>query len=399
MITSQTPWARWTPGVLCPRQIDALYEAKLIKGTKPAADGSAFDLTLGRSAWSLTQGAVKPNGKNFIEMLTDTKLAVPIEFEKDGTLRLEIKRTYLIALEQWFPEPQELKKADFYGQATAKSSVGRLDVLARFVLDGMTGYEDFTPVALGQGNGKTFLEITPLSFPIRVKTGASLSQLRLFYGKPEDVEVRGDLIWKTAVSNHHTDTAGMLSVNLAPEMIGKLPACAFTAIREQSIDIETWGVARHDPWKHWRLVPPADGSIRLNPGEFYILRSAERLSLPSGIAAYCRATDETIGEMRIHYAGFVHPYFGLDRKDEHQGTPLIFEVRGHDFPVTLRDREKMAKLSFYRMSEDGPKPNDVYNEQELKLSKFFADWPEQLEQDESGSVYPANEKPNASKES
>lgn len=29
-----------------------------------------------------------------------------------------------------------------------------------------------------------------------------------------------------------------------------------------------------------------------------------------GVAVYCRPSDETIGEMRIHYAGFVHPGFG-----------------------------------------------------------------------------------------
>jgi deoxycytidine triphosphate deaminase len=61
---------------------------------------------------------------------------------------------------------------------------------------------------------------------------------------------------------------------------------------------------------------------------------------------------------------------------------LIFEVRGHQVPVSLADGEKMANLIFYRMSEDAPKltKNEEkkeakgYGSQDLKLSKFFADW-------------------------
>jgi deoxycytidine triphosphate deaminase len=84
--------------------------------------------------------------------------------------------------------------------------------------------------------------------------------------------------------------------------------------------------------------------------------------------------------MRIHYAGFVHPLFGRERDDEKTGTPLIFEVRGHDVKVTLTDGEKMARLTFYRMSEDCERPKkrahrqqSGYENQTLKLSGFFSE--------------------------
>ena len=111
------------------------------------------------------------------------------------------------------------------------------------------------------------------------------------------------------------------------------------------------------------------------------------------MAAYCRAIDETIGEMRIHYAGFVHPFFGFSRKDGVPGTPLIFEVRGHDLNVSLIHREKLARLTFYRMSEDAKESDSasdkaMYNEQELKLSNYFGDWPSNLTAHLDGSVSP-----------
>ena len=107
---------------------------------------------------------------------------------------------------------------------------------------------------------------------------------------------------------------------------------------DQPIDLWT-KETRPDPSKYWKFWP-IDGKktngkkrLKITKGDFYILRSMEKIALPSGIAVYCRAMDESFGEMRIHYAGFVHPFFGQDRKDSKQGTPLIFEVRCHNIDV------------------------------------------------------------------
>ena len=136
------------------------------------------------------------------------------------------------------------------------------------------------------------------------------------------------------------------------------------------------------------------GHLCIKPDIFYILRSKEKLRVPKGVCIYCRASDETMGEMRIHYAGFVHPYFGQYREDGKIGTPLIFEVRGHQVPVSLADQEKMANLIFYRMSEDAPQlsPEDEakeakgYGSQDLKLSKFFAEFQDDIKRNEDGSI-------------
>jgi hypothetical protein len=49
----------------------------------------------------------------------------------------------------------------------------------------MDQYEGFTPDGLHNGqNGKLFLEMTPITFPIKVKPGIALSKLRLFLGSP-----------------------------------------------------------------------------------------------------------------------------------------------------------------------------------------------------------------------
>ncbi|HDL18010.1 MAG TPA: hypothetical protein ENH29_03050, partial [Bacteroidetes bacterium] len=88
------------------------------------------------------------------------------------------------------------------------------------------------------------------------------------------------------------------------------------------------------------------------------------------------------------------PFFGKNRSDKKDGTPLIFEVRGHDVNVSLCDDEPLAKLIFYRMSEDSKFKKlvkmgnniDLYNEQTLQLSGIFDDWPKKIKIHEDGRV-------------
>lgn len=237
-----------------------------------------------------------------------------------------------------------------------------------------------------------YLEITPMTFNVRVKEGISLSQLRLFRGRPQDSEINGEEVYEPLL---HIDNGGemdgSLSVDLQPTLISGHEVCAFYAniMKEDDEPIDLWKRGEVIPCKYWKFLK-SDEQVRLkvHKTRFYILRSKEKISLTSGVAVYCRATDEAIGEMRIHYAGFVHPFFGKERGDDQEGTPLIFEVRGHDVDVSLKDGEKMARLTFYRMSEPCVKEEkDVsYNKQTLQLSKIFADWPDNIEVEEDGTV-------------
>jgi len=271
-----------------------------------------------------------------------------------------------------------------------------MDVLARLIVDGMDGYENFTPEGLKTGNGDLYLEITPITFNVRVKAGISLSQLRFFYAEPRLSEMRGEELYKTLLRQSKKND-GTLSVDLSPTKINDHEVAAFCAneMDEKGEPIDLWKTSQDsekpDPCKFWKFLKANENErLKIEKGAFYILRSKERIQLPKGVAVYCRAIDETIGEMRIHYAGFVHPFFGTNRKDSLIGTPLIFEVRGHDLNVNLVDEEKMARLTFYRMSEDADDGDSstAYNEQVLQLSTFFRDWPNKISVDASGNVTP-----------
>lgn len=386
----------WVPGVLSEEQVKTLATEDWLEhvnlGQTDAIDGSALDLTLSAEAYEMKLGSVKPAGGSYEQqVLKKSDLAVKLSPKPDGTFALESRKTYVFRLEQELGS-RLLNSELIYGQATAKSSVGRMDVLARLIVDGMDRYETFDPQHARQEKGRMFLEVTPITFKVLVKPGGSLSQLRLFKGRPEDCEIRGEVLYRSVLkhppSSSHPeqkpDDDGTLSVDLSDAHLdGEARGCAFRVQEHRPDDfLPLWEVHENgkeekpDPKKYWELLrceAQAKGYLRIEKDKFYILRSRERIALPPGVAVYCRATDETIGEMRIHYAGFVHPRFGFDRKDGEDGTPLIFEVRGHDIEVMLSDAEIMARLTFYRMSLDSQKESS-YATQSLQLSKFFKKW-------------------------
>ena len=381
------PWEDWIPGVLSKEQVRKLCDAQHIKNVEnldEVIDHSSVDLTLSGEGYKMVNGSIKPGGFEYrTTILENTEYAIEFKPDRNGIFELEKGCTYLFCLREKL-NGSELRRSSIYGQATGKSSVGRTDVLARLIVDKMDYYEYFKPSNLPSSDVEMFLEISPITFKVRVKEGIPLSQLRLFYCDPETSKmgINKELcncLLKVDNATLSVDLSGT-EVFKKDKSVYRNKIAAFKGKVEQDLAIDLWKheeTDRPNPNDYWECIEEhRKKRLLVEKDYFYILRSKERICLPEGIAVYCRAIDEAIGEMRIHYAGFAHPFFGKDRKDGKIGTPLIFEVRGHSINVNLKDGETLAKLEFHRMSKDcesGDKNTD-YNEQELKLSKFFGDW-------------------------
>ena len=392
------PWEDWIPGVLSKNQVQLLCSEGCLKGVdnwkkrgkKNPIGHSAIDLTLTDEGYEMVSGSVKPFGAHYLHQIRKDGLATKIPKPSNGIYTLEHPKTYLFKLKEEIEFGEYVSKAQIYGQATAKSTIGRVDVLARLIVDGMDVYEGFDPDGLTKGSGEMYLEITPITFNVRVKAGISLSQLRLFRGRPEDSEIRGKEVYEPLLHSNGSNIDGSLSVELKPIEISDHKVSAFCAKPKDKNQkpIDLWKSKKHDPCKYWKFLNrDKNGRLKIDTNNFYLLRSKEMISLPDNVAVYCRAIDEAIGEMRIHYAGFVHPFFGTGRDtDDSPGTCLIFEVRGHNVDVSLKDGEKMAKLIFYRLSRPCKGGKSSYNEQTLQLSKIFDDWPDEMEVGTDGNV-------------
>jgi dCTP deaminase len=305
------PWDNWIPGVLNKRQMLELSKMKLLRGIDDVVGEASLDLSLSNEAYRMKEGSVKPTGSNpYGVHLSNEDLAERIEVEEGGVFTLDRQQTYVFKLQQRLHGL--MADIGIWGRATAKSSVGRVDVLARLIVDGMDQYERFDAPRMKNQSGDMYLEVTPITFRVKVKVGKCLSQLRLFYGEPEDAEISGEQIFRTVFKGSAAND-GSLSVDLTNTDVRGLQVAAFCADSPGDDPVCLWkSDDLADPCKPWRFKASSgpDRRLRIENNKFYILRSKEKIWVPSGIAIYCRASDETTGGMRIHYAGFVHPHFG-----------------------------------------------------------------------------------------
>jgi dCTP deaminase len=365
------------PGVLNQDQIVELRKDVIEPLIEKDVDLSAFDLHLSGEGWEM-KGSTKPSCQEDISKIYG-------EYKErrlgdNGPWTLETGKTYIFQLQEYLKLPKSEK---FFCKATGKSSIGRLDVLTRLMANKCASFDTIEKDGY---EGNIYLEVTPITFPIHVQKAESLAQLRLFRGSPEwselnadELPLYGSMILKKN-GQLKIENVTDLTVNLAPNEHG---ISAFRTrdkeeIKGKKLVVDlTKGEKSHDPKEFWEPeYPKKEGELEIEPERFYILRSKERFKLPPDVAVYCQAISETLGELRIHYAGFVHPGFGWHEDD---GTPIIFEVRGHNVNVILRDGETLAKIKFYRMSKPCSEEcletkKSGYEKQELKLSKYFKDW-------------------------
>jgi dCTP deaminase len=230
--------------------------------------------------------------------------------------------------------------------------------------------------------GQLFLEIVPMSFPVRVRAGLRLNQLRLVVGSARltDNEIiklgATDPLVYPGASSRPDDEAKVadglfLSVDLSGE--GR----QFVGYRAKSstglIDLSREGT--YQVGDFWDRVEARDGRLILDEGAFYLLVSRERVRIPPDYAAEMAAYDPTSGELRTHYAGFFDPGFG-DVIGDTPGTPAVLEVRAHDVPFALEHGQRLCRLTFERMAARpdalyGASLESRYQRQYLALSRPF----------------------------
>ena len=364
------------PGILPRHYLEELRDKVLFNASKIKA--SSLDLHLAQDIWEM-KGSLRLRPDLTFSQVSDDPAFVLDSCRLSKGKTLKPKTTYIIKLKEHFRNNHGY---ELYGQATGKSTIGRLDVLTRLIVDGSPHY-DILPKDY---NGPLYVEVTPISFPVVVKEGLALNQLRLFRGEDNMSRIGGTQIPLYPRLTDSTGDPEELHLDLSAVAKCDKEVIAFTTksdvFAEDSDKIDLSKLGTINPWHYWEFVQPNEQPyIEIKRDRFYILRSKERFYLPSDVGVYCQAITENLGEIRIHYAGFVHPGFGLYRIDKN-GAPLMFEVRGHTVDAFLNDGELLAKIMFFRTSSEvefsdkeiEKMRKDAYNNQELQLSKYFKPW-------------------------
>jgi dCTP deaminase len=331
---------------------------------------SSLDLRLGSEAFRvrasfLATGSATVTGKLEQYRLHTLDLTRPAVLEKGCV--------YIVPLQEELALP-----SDISGKANPKSSIGRLDIFTRLITD---EGRQFEMVPAGY-KGRLYAEVVPRTFSVVVRQGERLSQLRLFQGEylPSDVLLRQleseeALVYLPDESRGEADIRNGLRLSVDLAGIDGSEVIGFRAKKHAPL-VDLSRIQYYSPEDFWDPIR-RNGSrtLILDPEDFYILASREKVRIPAQYAAEMVPFDPTVGEFRIHYAGFFDPGFGYG-SGEISGTRAVLEVRSHEVPFILEDGQVVASLVFERLLERpkvlyGEGIGSSYQRQGLKLSKHF----------------------------
>ena len=366
--------ADFTTGILPYQDIVKLVNGGRINAAAPIEDTqmqpASLDLRLGATAWRVRASFLPGKGSPVsakIErmMMHQIDLTQPTVFEKGCVYIAELMEVLRLP-------------ADISGKSNPKSSTGRLDIFTRLIADSGTEFE-----SVPEGyRGKLYLEIVPRTFSVLAQQGARLNQMRFVRGHPppsdqklDELQSLDSLVYSDAESPMAAivNDGLWISVDLEGDTSGGI--VGYRAKQHAPL-IDLSRTDHYDPMEFWEpLRSEAHRSLVLNPDDFYILISRERIRIPPSFAATMVPYDPSVGEFRIHYAGFFDPGFGYGNNDVN-GARAVLEVRSHEVPFLIEHGQGVGRLIYERLLGKperlyGVSIGSNYQAQGLKLSKQF----------------------------
>ena len=354
-------------GILPAHAVRRLIAEGAVSAPLPVEDDqlqpASLDLRLGAWAYRVRASFLPGPSQSMDERLA--ALALHRFSLADGAV-LETGCVYIAPLIETMRLPDGIA-----AQANPKSSTGRLDVFTRVIAEGTRQF-DMVPEGY---EGPLYAEISPRTFPVLVRTGSRLAQIRFRSGPL----VLSDALIADLHRREALVTTGDPDIDrgiaLTVDLNGADPAApvGFRAKRHSGlIDIDRKDAL--DVLDYWEPIRQR-GSLILDPDQFYILASKEAVRVPPSHAAEMVPFNPLVGEFRVHYAGFFDPGFGHSSGGG-EGARAVLEVRSHEVPFILEDGQFIGRLVYEPLTEP---PEQVYGQgigsnyqrQGLKLSKHF----------------------------
>jgi dCTP deaminase len=353
-------------GILPARAISRLCDSGVIRLERTPDDDqiqpASLDLRLGARAYRVRASFLPGPRRRVAEKLEDITLH---EFDLAHGAVLETGCVYIVQLMESLSLPVGMSAA-----ANPKSSTGRLDIFTRVIADYA---QEFDKVPDGYV-GPLYAEISPRTFPILARQGSRLSQIRFRLGAPSasDALIHALHAKEPLITSGDVNIDGGLALSVDLMAMQKEAPVGFRAKRHSAlVDVDKKGAL--DVLDYWEPIW-RQGSLILDPDQFYILASKEAVRVPPTHAAEMVPYNPLVGEFRVHYAGFFDPGFGHSSGNG-EGARGVLEVRSHEVPFILEDGQIIGRLVYEPLTETPDKVygqvGSNYQKQGLKLSKHF----------------------------
>lgn len=332
---------------------------------------ASIDLRLGPEALRV-QASFLPGQSSTMLTKAQNLLVNRIDLtHPDGAL-LEPNVVYVVPLTESLALP-----ADVRGLANPKSTTGRLDIFTRLIT---ASGDEFDRVPKGYF-GELYLEVVSRTFPVRIRRGMTLNQLRFVRGNPAptgDTRLR-ELAKENLRLAGEEDTQNDIDRGwpITVDLQGNGSDIVAYKARKHTRPVELDQINQYEPSEFWEVISrPMSGYIILEPGGFYILASKRKVRVPPDYAAEMVPYDPAMGEFRVHYAGFFDPGFGYGSRGEIAGTRAVLEVRAYEMPILLEHDQLVGRLLYYKMAGIpervyGSGIGSSYQQQGLALAKQF----------------------------
>lgn len=336
---------------------------------------ASLDLRLGSRAYRVRASFLPGKDFSVRERLDALRSADDeINLEGKGAV-LERGCVYVIPLIEHLNLPDSISAI-----SNPKSSTGRLDIFTRLITDNS---DVFDRVARSY-EGPLYAEVSPRSFSVRVRKGSKLNQIRFRRLNSQQLEGSDFGLKEKELRERHEKIPlvdGDLELRRGGLVLrvglGAEPADGVIGYKAQKhADILDVDLTNYDLADYWVEVRARrDQRLILDPDEFYILASRERLQIPPDLAAEMVPIDPAMGEFRVHYAGFFDPGFGAGANNR-PSARAVLEVRSYEVPFFLEDGQVIGRLVYEKMAEApqllyGASAVSNYQGQGLKLSKHF----------------------------
>jgi dCTP deaminase len=361
-------------GLFGKQKLKAMIGRKLIWAETPLdasqLQPASLDLRISKEAYRVRASFLPGRGSSVRERLQSLN-AEPVSLAGKGAV-LEKGIVYVARL----MERLELRP-NLSGAANPKSSTGRLDIFTRLIVDGGEAFDD---VPLDY-KGELWLEISPRSFSVRVRAGSKLNQVRFRSRNSQQRDRRTFVLDDADLRKRHAlcplvdgelDLREGLVLRIDLGGLGE-DVVGYRAIRNSDV-IDVNRVRGYPMDNFWEPIHAReDRRLILDPDQFYILASREKVQIPADLAAEMAPIDPAFGEFRVHYAGFFDPGFGQGA-DGRPSARAVLEVRSRDVPFLLEDAQPVGRLVYEKLA--GPADElygaeSNYQHQGLKLSKHF----------------------------